>query len=237
MVELIVVGEGQTEETFVRNVLAPVLAINEIYATPRLINSSRIQAGGALNLDRAQRFLANTLSERTDTYVTTLFDLYGLDNSFRGVAASAGLEPAERAALIENLLHEDIVAVAQCRPERLIAHVQPHEFESLLFSNVARLADVEPEWRNQLAPLEVARANVENPEWINDSPQTAPSKRLERLRPRYRKVRHGPVAADKIGLDRIRAECPHFRQWYDRIATLPSLVAARTNTANLELTP
>ncbi|MDE1178873.1 DUF4276 family protein [Paraburkholderia sp.] len=229
MIELIVVGEGQTEETFVRDVLAPALAANDIFATSRLINTSKGQSGGGLNLARVTKFLCHTLREREDTYITTLIDLYGLDTSFRGVVESRRLAPAARSTQIETLLHDDIIAAAQCRPDRFIPYVQPHEFESLLFSDIVRLCESEPEWADQSAPLIAARAAVDDPEWINDSPQTAPSKRLEHLRPRYRKVRHGPVAAARIGLDRIREQCPHFRQWYDRILTLPTLAAARPN--------
>ncbi|MFM0673839.1 DUF4276 family protein [Paraburkholderia sediminicola] len=229
MVELIVVGEGQTEETFVRDVLAPALSASHVYASARLVNTSREQRGGALSLERVRKFIGHTLRQRADTYVTTLIDLYGLDQSFRGVKESKGLAPAARAAHIESQLHEDVVAFADCRPERFIPHVQPHEFESLLFSDVTRLCAVEPGWHEQSGPLIAARAAVADPEWINDSPQTAPSKRLERLQPRYRKVRHGPVAAARIGLDRIREQCPHFRQWYDRIVTLPALLAKQPN--------
>lgn len=229
MVELIVVGEGQTEETFVRNVLAPALSASRVYASARLINTSREQHGGALSLERVRKFIGHTLRQRADTYVTTLFDLYGLNQTFRGVAENKGHPPASRAARIEQLLREDVVAFADCRPERFIPHIQPHEFESLLFSDVATLCEVEPGWKEHSASLIAARAAVENPEWINDSPQTAPSKRLEQLQPRYRKVRHGPVAAARIGLDRIREQCPHFRQWYDRIVTLPAMQAKQPN--------
>jgi len=229
MVDLIVVGEGQTEETFVRDVLAPALSANRIYASPRLINTSRERRGGALNLERVRKLIGNTLRERNDTYVTTLIDLYGLDTTFRGVTNSKGHAPAARAARIEQLLHEDVIAFARCRPERFIPHIQPHEFESLRFSDIATLCDVESGWQAQSAPLIAARNAVDDPEWINDSPQTAPSKRLEQLRPRYRKVRHGPVAAARIGLDRIREHCPHFRQWYDRLVTLPALQVRHSN--------
>jgi hypothetical protein len=229
MVKLIVVGEGQTEETFVRDVLAPALGANRIYASARLINTSREQRGGALSLERVRKFIGNTLRQRNDTYVTTLIDLYGLDTTFRGVTNSKGQAPAARATRIEQLLHEDVIAFAQCRPERFVPHVQPHEFESLLFSDIATLCDVEPGWQEQSAPLLAARAAVGDPEWINDSPQTAPSKRLAQLRPRYRKVRHGPVAAGRIGLDRIRQQCPHFRQWYDRIVALSAIATTHPN--------
>jgi hypothetical protein len=223
MVELIIVGEGQTEETFVRDVLAHTLAANDVFATPRVIQTSPGHRGGALNLGRVRRFIRNTLRERDNTYLTTLFDLYALDESFPGVADTRGQPPAARAQHIEQLLREDIVAFAGCRPDRFVPHVQPHEFESLLFADVDQRCEVEPEWNVHRETLANVRAGVQDPEWINDSPQTAPSRRLEVLRPRYRKVRHGPVGAARIGLDRIREQCPHFRQWFDRMVTLSPL--------------
>ncbi|WP_179401104.1 DUF4276 family protein [Burkholderia guangdongensis] len=222
MVELIVIGEGQTEEAFVNRVLAAALAPRGIYVTPRLVRTSSGQRGGALNLDRIGRFIERTLKERQDTYLTTLFDLYALDKTFPGVVETQGLPPADRAARIEDALHAHI-ALTGCRRERFLPYIQPHEFESLLFSDTTMLCQIEPEWAVHAPELAEVRAGVADPEWINDSPHTAPSKRLAILTPRYRKVRHGPLAAEKIGLDTIRAQCPHFSQWFDRIAALEPL--------------
>ena len=38
--------------------------------------------------------------------------------------------------------------------------------------------------------------------------------------PAYRKALHGPIAAGRIGLERIRTECPHFGDWLQRMETL-----------------
>ena len=223
MVNLIVVCEGQTEEAFVNGVLAQTLAEDHVFATPRTIRTSANSRGGALNLERVKHHLRNTLRERDDTYVTTFFDLYGLDSTFRGVAETKGRPPAERADTIQRLLHEDVVEFVECRHERFLPHVQPHEFEALLFSDVSHLREIEPDWAvHEQALMQVSRA-VENPEWINDSPETAPSMRLRALKPKFRKVTHGPIAAAKIGLDKIREKCPHFRQWFERIAALRPL--------------
>jgi Domain of unknown function (DUF4276)/AAA domain, putative AbiEii toxin, Type IV TA system len=85
------------------------------------------------------------------------------------------------------------------------------------FSDIDKLCDTQPEWDRHRAVLLKVRADVTNPEWINDSPQTAPSKRLAILRPRYRKTTHGPASAVRITLDKIREQCPHFRQWFERL--------------------
>ncbi|HVW51648.1 MAG TPA: DUF4276 family protein [Trinickia sp.] len=220
MVELIIICEGQTEERFVTDVLAPALAPTAIYASARMIPTSPNSRGGSLNYDRVKRALRNTLLERVDTFVTTFFDLYALGSTFGGFADTRGRAPTERASAIERWLHEEIVAYAKCRPERFLPHVQPHEFEALLFSDVESLCQVEPEWASHTETLARVRDGVDDPEWINDSPHTAPSKRLNVLSPRYRKRQHGPVAAATIGLDKIREQCPHFRRWYERILGL-----------------
>lgn len=224
MVDVVIVGEGPTEETFVRTVLAPYLAGQGVYATPRLIRTSPSQAGGALTAERVTRFLRNTLRERADTYVSTMFDLYGLDPDLPGVAASRGVHnPEDRAAQIEQQLCAAIVAVAGCRPERFTPHVQPHEFEALLFSDVERLCQFVGNWAASANDLHAVRGQYETPEWINGSFDTIPSRRLHVLSPKYRKTTDGPMAAEHIGLDRIREECPHFNAWVERLLALPAL--------------
>lgn len=61
--------------------------------------------------------------------------------------------------------------------------------------------------------LESARSSFETPELINNSPLTAPSKRLESAIPSYDKVLSGNCIAMDIGLDKIRKECPLFNEW------------------------
>lgn len=59
------------------------------------------------------------------------------------------------------------------------------------------------------------------PEEIKDSPLTAPSKRIEALVPGYQKPLFGTLAAQHIGIDTIRAECRHFRNWLERLESWP----------------
>ncbi|MFN8557577.1 MAG: DUF4276 family protein [Dehalococcoidia bacterium] len=130
MIEVIVVGEGQTEETFVRKVLAPALETRTIYVQSRLIRTSNAGRGGALTWDRVRLFLRNLLRERHDTYVTTLFDLYGLDSGFPGRTEAARLtDPVDRARRIEVVFAARVVEQAGCRADRFLPHIQPYEFE------------------------------------------------------------------------------------------------------------
>ena len=222
MIEVIVVGEGQTEETFVRDVLAPELAPLDISLQPRLIQTSPGAKGGALTAGRVLKFLRNTLQERGDTYVTTLFDLYGLQSEFPGVeSARSEADPLRRCVRIEQALNEAAVAASGCRADRFFTHIQPHEFEALLFSDVSRFGDAHGDWKRYVAELERARNGADTPEHINDGPETHPAARLKGLlRPRYDKVLYGSGIATLIGLPRIRSECHHFNEWLTRIESL-----------------
>ena len=226
MIEVIVVGEGQTEEAFIRDVMAPPLAVEGIYLQPRLISTSCQARGGALTPDRVLRFLRNTLRERADTYVTTLFDLYRLAPDFPGTQAATALsDPLARVGLIEAAFAASVIERSECRAERFLAYIQPYEFEALLFSGIERVAEVESQWQSQLEPLRQARNCARSPEHINDGPTTHPSARLATLRhPRYQKTLHGPQIAGRIGLEQIRAECSHFAAWLTRIGSLRRLI-------------
>jgi hypothetical protein len=224
LIEVIVVAEGQTEETFVRDVLAPVFGAHDVFLYARPIATSKRGRGGALSRDRVIRFLGRTLRERGDTYVTTLFDLYGLRPDFPGVADVADADPLARCSAIEAAFESVVAAESGCRTDRFLAHIQPHEFEALLFSDVSRFPEVQAGWSRFVPALEAARNEAESPEHINDGPATHPSARLEQLRePSYDKPLHGSRFAERIGLDRMRSECSHFDAWLRRIEALQPL--------------
>ena len=185
---------------------------------PRLIPTSPEGRGGALSSQRVVRFLRKTLRERQDTHVSTFFDLYGLPADFPGLAGAPS-DPVARAEAIEAALHGEVVRAARCRPDRFVPHIQPYEFEALLFSEVSRFTEEEPAWAQWVGQLAEARRQASSPEHINDGQNTHPSARLLQL-PGYRKVQHGLAVSARIGLDRIRAECRHFGAWLSRIETL-----------------
>ena len=172
-------------------------------------------------MQRILRFLRDTLRQQRDTYVTTFFDLYRLPSEFLGLGGSSS-DPLGRAAAIEAALHEKVVCVVRCRPDRFLPHIQPYEFEALLFSDTSHFARERPEWEQPAEELAAARRGAASPEHINDGRDTHPSARLERLAG-YDKVRHGPALAERIGLDCIRRECAHFGEWLTRLESLPAL--------------
>lgn len=65
--------------------------------------------------------------------------------------------------------------------------------------------------------IESAMAQFETPEDINNSPMTAPSKRLIAAIPGYNKVVYGSILAELIGIDKIRSKCPLFDEWIETL--------------------
>lgn len=218
-----IVCEGQTEEAFVKTVLAPAFYSLNLKLEPQLIETSSGNRGGALNYDRVRLHLRNTLRQKSAPFVTTFFDLYKLDKRFPSFEASLIQSPlATRLQTLESGLHTDIVEYAECRPERFIPHIQPYEFEALLFSDVGELVSLEKQWAGAREILESVRNQAESPEHINDSPETKPAAHLESklLQPKFRKTRHGPLAARNIGLSKIESECAFFAAWLNKIRQL-----------------
>ncbi|HTF86742.1 MAG TPA: DUF4276 family protein [Cellvibrio sp.] len=220
MKRVCIVCEGQTEETFVETVLAPAFYGQGLMLEPQMIETSPGHKGGALNYDRVRQHLRNTLRQKSAPTVTTFFDLYKLDKRFPGFdEASTQTSLTARLEIIKRNLHEDVIQEAGCRPERFIPYIQPYEFEALLFSNISELTGLEAEWRKATEVLLKARNAVDSPEYINDKPETKPAAHLERelVSPKFRKTRHGPLAAQKIGLNKMESECQFFADWLNKI--------------------
>ena len=150
-------------------ILGPALAGSNVFVEARLIPTSLAGRGGALTGQRVLRFLRDTLRQRSDTHVTTFFDLYGLPSDFPGVAASS-LDPVDRATAVEASLHAAVVRVARCRPDRFLPHIQPYEFEALLFSDTSHFAREQREWEQPAEELAAARRRATSPEHINEGP-------------------------------------------------------------------
>lgn len=222
MIEVIVFTEGQTEEQFIKRVIAPLFHPHQIYLKPQTLNTSQDAKGGGINIDRIKANARNTLRQKPNTILTTFLDLYGLDTTFPGYTEAKQINDIyARTKLLEYEFHRTVVDHVGCRPERFIPYIQPCEFEGLLFSDVDALVLTEPAWKTSLSKLKAVRSAFNTPEHINDSYETKPSKRLENiLVPRYKKTRHGPLAAQKITLSVMERECLHFKSWMDQLRNL-----------------
>jgi len=219
MIEVYVVAEGQTEQTFIRDVLAPELGNKGIALHPALIGKPGKKGGNVL-FSRAKEDIEKFLKQRCDTFITTMFDFFRIDKAW----------PGDPSGLKNMTAHQKGIAI-ECATlgelekefpqlnvaKRVIPYIEMHEFEALLFSSPSVLA-------NKIAVEEktIAAILVEcvEPEEINDRPEHAPSKRLEKLKPGYRKVAMGKNITEAIGVRMIRSKCLHFDAWIKKLEAL-----------------
>jgi hypothetical protein len=217
MTRVRVVVEGQTEESFVNEVLAPALTARQIYLYPILLGGK----GGNVNYARVQNDVLRQLKQDLSAYCSTMFDFYGLGKDFPGTALPPNLSNMDKVTHIEQAVRGDIIAQAPgLRPDvRFIPYLQLHEFEGLLFSDPTAFANGINQ-SNLAGPFQAVRDGFQTPEDIDDGPTTAPSKRVLRLYGSYRKVLNGTQASKAVGIDAMRRECPHFCQWLERLEQL-----------------
>ena len=156
--------------------------------------------------------------------MTTMVDYYGLPKtgpgSWPGRDTAGTLPFSQKAASVEAALSADICNEmgSGFDPNCFVPFVTIHEFEGLLFSDCERFG--RGIGQPDLAPqFQAIRDQFTTPEEINDSTVTAPSKRIENLVPGYEKPLLGTLAVLEIGLDKIRAECPHLRSWLECLET------------------
>lgn len=225
MTRLLVHVEGQTEETFVNEVLAEHLYENGYTVVgARLFGNARQRArrGGVKPWHAVKRDVIRHLQEDDGAVSTLMVDYYAMpksgDGAWPGRDAACVLAHANKAALIQDQLHADVAGELgnDLQAARFVPFVLMHEFEALLFSDC--LAFAKGVGRSDLAEaMQLVRNQFGSPEEINDSPATAPSKRVELLIEGYQKPLYGNLAALEIGLARMRIECPQFGSWVTRL--------------------
>ena len=236
MLRLIVHVEGQTEETFVNEVLAPYLGKRGYSSvSARLIGGGRQKAtrGGIRSWKEVRRGIVNHLKADGKSLATIMVDYYGMpaegSRAWPGRGDAAGGTGVVTPGVVDEALRQDVI---RCMPpgfdpSRFVPFVLMHEFEALLFSDCRRFAIGinKPEMEAQFQTIRDAFAS---PEEIDDSPSTAPSKRIEALVPGYQKPLLGTLAALEIGINRMRRECPHFRAWLTQLDELSAKMASTT---------
>ena len=101
-----------------------------------------------------------------------------------------------------------------------IPNIICHEFETLVLADVMKLGCVYLNRQQELLQLASQVSQFGDPELVNSSPATAPSKRIMKLIPEYDKVTAGPLATLEIGLPALRQKCLHFNDWMTRLEAL-----------------
>ncbi|GAB3707935.1 DUF4276 family protein [Spirosoma flavus] len=213
MKRIIIVVEGQTEQEFVKQCVAPYLLAKHgiTSVTARLIGKPG-HKGGDVRFNRLKVDLTILLHE-PDVVVSTFIDLFKLGNDFPKYDDCQRFNRSEdRIACLEEGLYQAINTTT------FIPYIQRHEFDALLFAS-------ENGFKNYFkgstcAKLAEIIRDHPNPEDINNT--EPPSYRLLKVVEqyegfRYDKVNFGNILALEIGIETMLKTCPRFSSWIDKL--------------------
>lgn len=179
---ILILCEGQTEELFVNRILAPYFQTKNIFFKPVLLGGVSHYAGIKKDLERLGK------NEQYDI-LTTMLDYYKLPQDVPGVRSCIESEPGKIAEYIEKSIYDDLKE--KVKIEKFIPYIQMHEFEALLFSNVDCFDKCKGIKNKTILELKGEVSKFSTPEHVNNSEQTAPSKRIKRIFGAYQKTTDG----------------------------------------------
>lgn len=212
-IEVIAVVEGKTEQVFVESILAPYLGEKNIGIKATQLSKPG-QKGGDVRFERAKKDLSLHLRQRKDTYITTFVDYYGIKEWPGLDKVCSELTPDKIAEVINLATKKEVIRSFdnQQARKRFIPFISVHEFEALLFSDIQILSEEIETDEEEIGAL---LKKFGDPESINNSPQTAPSKILDKWSKngKFPKTTKGITIAGKIGIETMRKKCPIFNSW------------------------
>ncbi|MEW9556082.1 DUF4276 family protein [Nonomuraea sp. NPDC050783] len=120
--------------------------------------------------------------------------------------------PYERVTHVERAMTDTI------GHPRFLPHLVLHELEAWVLLGHEALGELTGD--DALArAVQTIVTRAQGAELVNDGASTAPSKRLMRLYPRYRKTSDGPLVIAELGINAIRNACPHANAWFSALNT------------------
>lgn len=216
MKRVLILVEGQTEETFIKEVLCPYFWDKQISLEPTIVTTKQVRSGpnfkgGVVNYDHVKRDLHKLLFDSDARVITTFIDLYALPDNFPGYSEAKGVG-STRVVVLERAW------TATIDDRRFLPYFQVHEFEGLLFAAPDAFRWIYSD--TVVEQIEAIAMSFATPEDINDSPDTAPSKRIIGIvgtEGGYDKILHGAILASEVGIERMRERCPHFNAWLNEV--------------------
>jgi len=219
--------EGSSEEVFVNDVLAKHFAALNIFVSARKITTgwdrinNKPAKGGLLKYAKFRNEVLRWIeSDRNQPqfWYTSMIDLYAFPKDelspYHPTIQSIS-DPYKKIIALETEIAKDI------NHQRFIPYVQLHEFEAFILVQPDRLITMYPQEQTAINRLKKDIGN-KKPEEINESQQTAPSKRIIKYLPDYekQKAQVGPLVAEDIGLTALRNSCPHFNDWITKLESI-----------------
>ncbi|MDR0895089.1 MAG: DUF4276 family protein [Prevotellaceae bacterium] len=224
--------EGQTEERFAKSVLKTYLKDFGIVVKTTILTTSRKKnvRGGMISYRQAKTDLELLIKQYfkkgyEEYFYTTMFDLYALPGDFPGyVDAHRMTDCYDTVSILEDEFGKEI------NHRLFIPYIQLHEFEALVFCGLEYLLKEYPDMEQEIRKLgKVIEENEYNPERINNSPSTAPSKRIIKAfegKHNYDKPKLGTFVTERIGIPTLKERCRHFREWIERLEKIGARISS-----------
>lgn len=201
MKQILFLVEGKTEKLFCEDELIKYFKQPNYFLT-----ASILLQGGYHSLYKTVKEVNHKIKSFSHfDKVILVYDYYGLHPTFKeGMNSKFTL--SEKIEFIRNKFSKEIQA------ENFYFYIQVHEFEAILFSDTEELVNHFSLEKGKELEIILNKAN-NNPELINDSTETAPSKRLVTLFPEFTKTIDGITLVNKIGIKKIREKCSYFNEF------------------------
>ena len=211
MKRLVIVVEGDTEKAFIDSVLAKYLFTKGIFD----VSCFKIKhtKGGLTKYQHLKTDLINCIFE-TNVIVSTLIDFYALPKDFPGYQEALSItNKSAKLSFIEKAILADLEKEKNKPLPNLIPYIQLHEFETLVFTSLDSITSLYGIDEMNFEELKKVFQNYPNPEEINESSETAPSKRLKKLIKGYNKINDGIMIIEETTIHTILDKCPRFNNW------------------------
>ncbi|MCR2053675.1 DUF4276 family protein [Actinomyces bowdenii] len=206
--EVVIVVEGQTEETLIKETLSPIAAMQGVFLTPIVVRTSATQHGGG-HWRGYHAILCQLLAQPHWKTIGLLLDYYGYPLGAPGrdgfVAGTT-----DWACLVDSLTH-------RYQDPRFVPLVVPHEIETLVLAAIDAGAGEGLLSASALRALRRAIRHAGSVEAVNSHPDLSPSKRLQRADGDYSKTVTGPLLIEEAGLPAVLERCPAFADWWERV--------------------
>lgn len=227
MIQLNIIVEGSSEENFVNSVLKNHFTPLHIFIASRKIKTgwdgihNKPAKGGLLKYIKFRNDVLRWIESdrnRESTFYTSFIDLYAFpidDQSPYSQTIQDITDPYRKIKVLEEAIAHDVNHAS------FIPYIQLHEFEAFILVDPDKLLYLYPDKQGKIGRLKREIHN-KNPEEINESPHTAPSKRIIKHIPEYefQKSQVGPLVAEDIGMEALRSKCPHFNEWITKLEAL-----------------
>lgn len=218
-----IIVEGQSEERFVKNILTPYFEAKNIFLNAERVITGRDSKGnackgGGSSYQLYKNHLIKRLKQFSNAqnyYFTTMIDLYAISNDFPNFDESKiYIDKYKKIDFLEESFYKDIGA------DNFIPYIQLHEFETLMFHDLQKIADEFFEIKVNLKEFQKEINQYDNLELINSSFSKAPSKRIDKYtNGQYcgRKVSASSNILKDVDINILREKYIHFNKWLQLI--------------------